>query len=265
MAVVHYSQVVHPKDTHTMTAAPTAQGTYFFAERLDLQGTPAGDFYVVYLRGLTHKLNNLLAVFQGFSSLLLMNDGLDASGKESVNHMKAAAQNGQALSERIVASGGCARLTTQKMALADYLPMIDRTLREPFQKLGVPFEIRADSNLPMIDVDSARLKEILVEMLKNAAEAAKEAGGDASMEIYGPGRSPEGTFDRVDIFIHNSGVIRPDKFGEIYKPFVSTKDGSHFGLGLTLAAMLAHQMNMTLGAKCEGNRTTFWLSIPVAH
>ncbi len=224
-----------------------------------------GEFYVTYLRGLTHKLNNLLAVFQGFSSLLLMNETLDASGRESLGHMKAAAQNGQKLSERIVPSGGCARLTTQRVVLGEILPLLDRALREPSQKLDVPFELRADPSLPAIDIDQARFKDILTELLKNAAEATKEAGGgEVVMEVYAPGRSPEGGEGRIDIFIHNPGRIREDKFPDIFKPFVSSKDGSHFGLGLTLASNLAHQMNMTLGVKSENDRTTLWLSVPVA-
>jgi nitrogen-specific signal transduction histidine kinase len=138
-------------------------------------------------------------------------------------------------------------------------------VREPSQRLDVPFELRADPGLPPVEIDSARFKELLLELLKNAAEAVKENGtGETSLEIYGPGRSPEGGFDRIDVFVHNTGRIREDKVTEIFKPFVSTKDGSHFGLGLTVAAMLAHQMNMTLGAKCDANRTTLWLSIPVA-
>ena len=239
---------------------------YFFPDRIELPNTPAGEFYTVFLRGLTHKLNNMLAVFQGFSSLLLMNDDLDASARESLSHMKAAAQNAQGLAERIVAAGGCARLTPQRIALSEFMPMIDRSLREPFQKSNVPFELRVDPGLPPVEVDSGRFKEILVELLRNAAEAIHDSGGhgEAGMEIYGPGRSPEGTFDRVDIFLHNTGSIREDKFREIFKPFVSTKDGSHYGIGLTVAAMLAHQMGITIGAKNEDRRVTFWLSVPTA-
>jgi signal transduction histidine kinase len=249
-----------------MTTAPTVQTMYFFAERIEIQGTSAEDFYTFFLRGLTHKLNNLLAVFQGFSSLLLMNENMDSSARESLTHIKGAAQNGQGLAERIVAAGGCARMTPQRVALNDYLPVIDASLREPFEKGSVPFELRADRDLPTAEIDPGRFREVLMELLKNAAEAVRDSlgKGEASMEIYAPGRSPEGTFDKIDIFVHNTGTIRQDKQFEIFRPFVSTKDGSHYGIGLTLASMLAHQMGMTLGAKSENNRTTFWLSVPIA-
>ncbi len=249
-----------------MTSAPlAARATYLFPEKIDLENPVLAEFYTAYLRGLTHKLNNLLAVFQGFSSLLLMNDALDGSAKENLGHMKAAALNGQDLSAKILAGGACARLSVQRTSLSDQLPNMARSLQEPCARLGVPFQLRADPNLPAVELDQARFKEIVVELLRNAAEAVKEGGGgDVTMEIYAPGRSPEGSFDRVDVFVHNRGRIREDKFADIFKPFVSTKDGSHFGLGLTVAANLAHQMGMTLGARSEDNRTTFWLSVPVA-
>jgi signal transduction histidine kinase len=264
--VVFYGKIKYSVEYWTEVGFPGPRMAYFFADKIDVLNSPVGEFETLFLRGLTHKLNNLLAVFQGFSSLLQMSDNLDESGKESVGHMKAAAVSGTALTEKIMASGGCARLSFQRMVLGDYLPMIDRALREPSTKYGVPFELRADEGLPAIDVDSGRFKEILVELIRNAAEHVKYSGqpGETSLEIYAPGRSPEGTQGRVDFFVHNTGVIRDDRMKDIYKPFVSTKDGSHFGIGLTLASMLASQMNMTLGAKCENGRTTLWLSVPVA-
>ena len=248
-----------------MTSGSSASAPYLFPEKIDLENPVLAEFYGMYLRGLTHKLNNLLAVFQGFTSLLMMNDSLDASARESLNHMKAAALNGQELSGKIVSAGACARLSRQRIRLGDQLPNMVRSLEEPCRKLGVPLELRADPELPEVDIDPARFREILHELLTNAAEAVKETGGAVTMEIYAPGRSPEGGADRIDVFVHNPGRIREDKFADIFKPFVTTKDGSHFGLGLTVAAHLAHQMGMTLGARSDDTRTTFWLSLPVAR
>jgi len=249
-----------------MTPAPSAPAPYLFPEKIDLENPVVAEFYGLYLRGLMHKLNNLLAVFQGFSSLLMMNEGMDASARESLSHMKAAALNGQALSAKILPAGACARLSLQRTRLSDHLPHLARSLEDLCRKLGVPIELRADPDLPVVDLDQARFREILDELVTNAAEAVKEAGGGAvAMEMYAPGRSPEGSSDRIDIFVHNPGRIREDKFADIFKPFVTTKDGSHFGLGLTVAANLAHQMGMTLGARSDDTRTTFWLSVPVAR
>ena len=45
---------------------------FLFADQFILEDSANADFYALLLKGLTHKLNNLLAVIQGFSSLILM-------------------------------------------------------------------------------------------------------------------------------------------------------------------------------------------------
>jgi C4-dicarboxylate-specific signal transduction histidine kinase len=69
----------------------------------------------------------------------------------------------------------------------------------------------------------------------------------------------------VDILISNTGSqIAPQKLEEIFRPFQGSKSSNHLGLGLTIAAMLAHQMEVPLGVNSQENTTTFWLSLPVA-
>ncbi|CAN5420508.1 hypothetical protein BH23VER1_BH23VER1_35400 [soil metagenome] len=245
----------------TMQRAATG---FVFADRIRTEGSATAEFYNQLLRGMTHKLNNMLAVIQGFSSLILMNDDLDPGTKENLDHMKEAAQSASGLSERILAAGGCARINPQSLKLGDFLPMIDSSLRAPFSKYGVPFSINLAPNVPAVTADSSRLKEVLIELLKNGAEAAAEAGGEVSLDIVPPGEITQGS-DRVDVFIRNSGpTIPPDKLPTLFHPFVTTKDSSHCGIGLTAAFVLAGMMDIPLGLKSEDGVTTAWLQIPVA-
>ena len=65
--------------------------------------------------------------------------------------------------------------------------------------------------------------------------------------------------------VSNTGSqIAPDKLQEIFRPFTGNKNSNHLGLGLTIAAMLSHQMGLQLGVGSENNTTTFWLSCPMA-
>jgi DNA-binding NtrC family response regulator len=54
------------------------------------------------------------------------------------------------------------------------------------------------------------------------------------------------------------------KMQEVFRPFHGSKNSNHLGLGLTIAAMLSHQMGIQLGVASENNTTTFWLSCPMA-
>lgn len=248
------------------TSELTPQG-YVMAQPPVIQGTPAGDFFNHLIRGLVHKQNNFLAVIQGFSSLILMGDNLDETTKENLEHMKEAAQGAAGLAERILAAGGCVRITPQPVQLKDYLPVMDSILRAPFVKFKVPFQITISPEIPPVRIDSSRFKEILGDLLLNAAEAVANSGqaGAAALDILPPGSFPESRPGHVDIFIRNTGApIAPDKLKDVFKPFASTKDSKHFGIGLTVASVLSSQMGITLGVRSNAEATTIWLSVPVA-
>lgn len=238
---------------------------FVFPSQLQLGPEPSDGFHQELLRGLTHKLNNLLAVIQGFSSLILMADDLDPGVVENMQHIREASVGVSTLSERIRAAGGCAKLSPQALQLNDYLSVVDGALREPFLRQGVPLEMEIQPALPAILVDPTKLKDILIELLKNAAEAAGPVGGRALVKIAGPGVMTPVEQRRVDILVSNTGLpVAAEKLPELFRAFQGSKSSQHLGLGLTIAAMLAHQMRLQLGIASENGTTTVWLSCPVA-
>lgn len=239
--------------------------TFTHPTALNLGVQTAEGFHQELLRGLTHKLNNMLAIIQGFSSLILMSDERDAATKENMVHIKEASMSISALSERIRQAGGCAKLSPQPLNLNEYLGVVDAALREPFLTAGVPFEFEIAPSLPSVDVDPSKLKDILVEILRNAAEAAQKGGGRALLQVSAPGIVSPVQEGRVDILITNTGsTIPPEKVQDIFKPFSGSKNSHHFGLGLTIAAMLAHQMDVRLAVSSQDSAVTFWISLPMA-
>jgi len=250
----------------TATTESTPAMQFVFPAHLQNLGYQNPDgYHQELLRGLTHKLNNLLAIIQGFSSLILMNEDLDPGVQENMQHIKEASVNISALSERIRAAGGCAKVNLQPIHLSEYLNVIDVALREPFAKTGVPFELHVSPNLPQVNVDPSKLKDLLLEVLRNAAEGAQKNGGRAMMQITGPGQIASENDRRVDILISNTGSdVPPDKAMDIFRPFHGTKNSHHLGLGLAIATMLCHQMNLRFGVNSQNNTTTFWVNVPVA-
>jgi signal transduction histidine kinase len=239
--------------------------SFVYPTHLNLGEQTSEGFHQELLRGLTHKLNNMLAIIQGFSSLILMNKALDESGLENMQHIKEASLNISSLSERIRAAGGCAKISLQPLQVEEYFNVVQASLREPFLKHDVPFDLEIAANLPSVKVDPTKLKELIVEILKNAAEAAQKGGGRALMQVTAPGVASPASENRVDILITNTGSsISPDRLEEIFKPFSGSKNSHHLGLGLTIAAMLAHQMDIRLGVNSHDSTTTFWVSVPVA-
>lgn len=252
--------------SNMQTSALTPHG-YLMAQPPVIQDTAAGDFFNGLIRGLVHKQNNFLAVIQGFSSLVLMEDGLDGTARGNLEHMKEAAQGAAVLAERILAASGCVRLALQSVQLQDALRAMESSLQAPCAKLQVPFQVHLSPDLPPVRIDSGRFKEVLVHLLWNAAEAVAESGlpGVVALDALPPGLVPESRPGCADVFVRNTGaMIPPAKLAQVFKPFASTKDSKHSGIGLTVASVLASQMGATLGVRSTAEATTFWLSVPLA-
>src|ERR1700759_2841393 len=130
-------------------APSTASAMQFvYPTLLTITQLNADGFHQELLRGLTHKLNNLLAIIQGFSSLILMNEELDSSVLENMKHIKDASVNISSLSERIRGAGGCSKINVPPLNLSEYLTVVSTAINDPFNKVGVPFDMSLANNLP---------------------------------------------------------------------------------------------------------------------
>ncbi len=253
-------------DSIMQTSALTPDG-YLMAHPPALQGTEAGEFFNGLIRGLVHKQNNFLAVIQGFSSLVLMEEGLDRTARGNLEHMKEAAQGAAVLAERLLAASGCVKMALQPVQLQDALRAMESSLQAPCAKSHIPFQLNLAPDLPPVRIDRGRFKEVLLDLLWNAAEAVAGSGlpGAVALDVLPPGLVPESRPGCVDVFVRNTGaMIPPQKLADVFKPFASTKDSKHSGIGLTVASVLASQMGATLAVRSNPEATTFWLSVPAA-
>ena len=152
----------------------TPKSAFTFADQFSVIDGENSEFYGFLLRGMTHKLNNLLAVIQGFSSLIMMDETLDETVIENISHMKEAANNASDLSERILPAGGCSQITQQELLLSEFLSMLEANLKEPFNKQDIPISIQCPRQVTKVNADPSRLKNILSELMANAADASSE-------------------------------------------------------------------------------------------
>ncbi len=251
----------------TATDIGTSDGGQFvFADHHVLDNSPTRDFYRVLMQGLVHKSNNMLGVIQGFSSLILMEDDLDGSVKENVEQMRDSAVNSSELNKIILIASGCARVAIEPVNLNSSLAYTEQTARAICSAQGVDLSFSAGANLPSVLADSTRLNDIVFELVKNAAEgAAAVEGGEVAIDFLPPGEVTPAAEGRVDLFVRNTGNDIPaDKLLKAFEAFHTSKDNSHYGIGLTTASVLAGQMGMRLGLRSAEGTTTAWLSMPTA-
>lgn len=235
---------------------------FIFADNYRLDHGPTQDFYERFLKGLVHKNNNLMGVIQGFSSLILYEENLSPSVRENAQQMQDSAKAASDLNKEILTASGCAHFEAAigSVQLGDLWPFLVEKCEEITTERDCVFQSNAKSNLPPVVGDAGYINEVLEKLVTNAAEAGK---GTVAVDVFPPGEASPG--NSVDLFVrNNSPEISPETLARAFEPFYTNKAADHFGLGLTIAAVLAGQMGMRLGLRWDEGTFTAWLAMPVS-
>jgi len=125
--------------------------------------------------------------------------------------------------------------------------------------------VREDSGPLRINVDLAQIKQVLINLVQNAADSSS-AGGVITLRAR-PGRQrlPGGETDVVILEVADSGKgISPEVEKRLFDPFFTTKDKGT-GLGLPIAARIVELHGGTLQYQTQVNRgSTFGVVLPQA-
>ena len=137
--------------------------------------------------------------------------------------------------------------------------------RPRFENKGVFFEIQSEENLPLVEVDSHRIGQVLSNLLENALRHTATGG---KVEI---GLVRENAFIQFSIRDSGDGIEAhqlPHIFERLYRGDSARSSGdSGSGLGLTIARSIAQSHGGTLTVKSEGHGsgTTFMLTVPISQ
>ena len=219
-------------------------------------------FFDEFMKGLVHKNNNLLGVVQGFGSLILSERSLPPAFRENMEQMDAAARTATELNGRLLTAAGCAKIDCSPTNLNDLFPFLKEKAASICGASGVNLTFQADSDLPIVILDYLKFSEVYEELVKNAAEGAGESQEKiVVIDIRSAGDST--TNSRVDLFIRNSCQdVEAGQVRGFFESFFSSKSSEHFGIGLSLAAVLCGQMGLRLGLRYENDAMTTWVAIP---
>lgn len=116
--------------------------------------------------------------------------------------------------------------------------------------------------LPFLHADSSKLREVLLNLLKNAFEAIPDSS-DGSVRLNADTVS-DGRWLRIRIQDNGCG-IPAERLEEIFTPFVTFKSGGT-GLGLPLSRRIVEAHGGTLQAGSSPNTgTVFTILLPAAY
>ncbi len=148
------------------------------------------------------------------------------------------------------------QLNLKTSSLQDLLRNLITLFEEEASSQGISLQTGMRDELSLIKMDSEKLTQALINIMKNGMQAM-EQGGILRIETY-PFK------DRVDVVISDSGFgIPPDQMEKIFNYYYTTKEKG-VGLGLPIAHRIieAHGGQLKVESKV-GSGTKVTISLPV--
>ena len=210
------------------------------------------------IRVIGHELNNSLAPIKSIAGSLesmLGRDPMPADWREDMSHgLSIIAARSDALGRFTSAYARLARLPPPQRVKTDLGPLVRRVAALD-TRTAVTL---AEGPAIVVDADPDQLEQLLINVTRNAAEAAAETGGGVAL-----GWTIRDEW--VEIRIDDEGPGLPST-GNLFVPFFTTKPGGS-GIGLALSRQIAegHGGTLTLENRTDKRGTRATLRLPRRH
>jgi len=222
----------------------------------DILGQGGLQFFGKMSASISHEIKNPLMMIGGFAKQLAKQSGEEKSAhklKIIVSEVERLENLLKELRELYLPR----TLTVEETSINDLLIETHELIKGECENKGIRVEISTGGASPLIRGDKAKLKQVFLNLVKNAIEAM-EGGGRLSIlsELKG---------NEVEIIIEdNGGGISDKDLGRIFSPFFTTKrHGTGLGLAISKSIIEEHPGG-SISVESEGGKgTKFRISLPV--
>lgn len=223
----------------------------------------------LFLANASHELRTPLNAIIGFSELLTTDpsEPLTKRQHEYLEHILASGKHLLALINDILdlskVEAGKLDLHLEPTSIEEVTRMALETLAPIAEKKGVALEIEVASDLPLVQADPLRLRQILFNLLSNAIKFTR-AKGSVSLRARRSG-------DAIEIAVADTGIgIRPDDLPRLFREFQqlpasvgsASAEGTGLGLALTKRLVELHGGKIS-AASVHGQGATFSVQLPI--
>jgi signal transduction histidine kinase/putative methionine-R-sulfoxide reductase with GAF domain len=221
-----------------------------------------------FLANMSHELRTPLNSIIGFSRVMLK--GIDGPiTTEQEEDLTSIYNNGQHLLMLINEILDMAKIEAGKMTLTfEQVDLVEtahsavNTVRNLIEEKGLDLTVQIDDNLPVVEADSIRLKQILINLLSNAAKYTEQGSIDLSIQ--------QNEADYIQITVRDTGIgVAPEDYETLFRAFEqidnsTTRTVGGTGLGLPITKWMVNMHHGDIWFESElGQGTTFYVKLPV--
>ena len=242
-----------------VAAIRTARSELVQAERLATIGRMAAH--------VTHEVRNPLSSMS--LNLELLEEELaapegHAEAAALVAAIKAEVERLSRVAEQYLAAARTPRLELEPQSVEEVVGACMRFVEPELLQAGVRPLVVVDPDLPRVPMDAARIRQALLNLVRNAREAMPQGGALGCCPA--PALRVERTATGVSLAVEDEGAGIPEEDRRtVFDPFYTTKErGTGLGLAVTRAIVDAHGGAIRCEARAEGG-TRFVIELPGAN
>jgi PAS domain S-box-containing protein len=243
-----------------VTDAKRAHEEALARQKLETVGVLAG--------GVAHDFNNFLGSIVADSELALSEVESGAPGREELARINATALRAARIVRELMAYAGIEDAAFEPVNLSSLVEDMVGLLTVSISKLAtVRLELARD--LPAVRANSAQLRQVVLNLVTNAAESLGEEGGTITVTtsrarpgvVSAPNGSANGNYIRLEVADTGCGMSE-DVAAKIFDPYFTTKfAGRGLGLAAVQGIMRRHGGSINL-ASTPGVGTRFEILLP---
>ena len=224
--------------------------------------------------GIAHDFNNLLVAIMGNAGLALLDLPDDSPARSSIADIETAGQRAGELARQMLAYSGRSRGQVEPVDLGELVNELLALLQVPIGK-GVDLAIHLPSSPLVVDGDAAQLRQVVMNLVINAADAVNRSGrvtirtqllhatAEYLADVHPEAGLEPGPFASLEVA--DTGVgMDPATQDRIFDPFFTTKDTGR-GLGLAAVRGIVNGHGGAIRVYSElGRGTTFRILLPIS-
>jgi CheY-like chemotaxis protein len=226
--------------------------------------------------GIAHDFNNLLVGIIGNVSLAVETMTPNKAAERMLLDAIAASETAAHLTKQLLAYAGKGRFVLEVVDLSAVVQEIKTLIQSSIPK-AVQLRLDLQNGLPPIEADLSQVKQLIMNLIINAAEAIPEDQGGTVLvttrvqevdegyvrTVLAPVQLQPGTY--ITLEVHDTGIgMTNEVIARIFDPFFSTKfTGRGLGLAAVLGIVQGHKGALKVYST-PGRGTTFKVLFPAA-
>ncbi|WP_136525004.1 PAS domain S-box protein [Geomonas ferrireducens] len=238
------------------------------AQKLESLGTLAG--------GVAHDFNNILTSIIGNADLAMMQLPPESPVLGNLQRIEKSAAKAADLARQMLAYSGKGKFLVQSLDLSRLIEEMEGAIRDAVPE-PVQLRYQLASSLPPVDADPGQIRQVIVNLVRNAAEAIGDR--DGVIELSTGAQYCDGGFFQDGWPVHPGGQGRyvfigvsdngcgmdQETAGRIFDPFFSTKfTGRGLGMAAVMGIVRGHRGGIKVHSE-PGAGTTIRVFLPAAQ